>query len=50
MKYTPEQKLKAKLRNKESLIFQAFRHSEVEKNFPIKVEVKNEFYVIESKL
>lgn len=49
MKYTPEQKLKAKkgisMQKEKSL-----KQIKLEKNFPIKVEIKDGYYIVESKI
>jgi len=48
MKYTKEQKEKLKLKNKEKLRVNFCIESSVKNQYPITVEVKDGYYIIES--
>lgn len=48
MKYTEEQKDKLKSKNEEKFRVQFCIESRVKNQYPIKVEVKDGFYIIES--
>lgn len=48
MKYTTEQKDKLRTKNKEKFRVQFCIESRIKNQYPIKVEVKDGFYIIES--
>jgi len=50
MKYSTEQKEKLKRRNKEKFRVQFSIENRIKNNYPITVEVKDGFYIIESRL